>query len=539
MGQIQQGLAHIIIGSQRMVSRVPVLLLICLIPLLASALSEEGESNEVKAPSAELSSLVKREALPLPAKKKCRNGKCRKKNCKNGNCKKRSKGKRNGAKRSRQMENDQNDNSRNERRQRRKKTRKIQERQNGNERQITGNATSCAMKAIKYARLFEGKATSISRQVKRIQGNDRIQGSKGKKKGDFNATMDRLVAALGGDAENPKCDGEPIKDSSSTNATFRNGTIAKSTIDTLKNCEKDIAEKRSTAVTGNATKLAELEACGNVSETFKTNFEKCLVKTLSIDDACKCVEALDDPEAELKKCNPKADNDNALKLKKACKKAVGQCKDAEAKAAEGIDSCKERTKCGGVKDPEEAKRQLKVLTPLKAALDNPAMSNALKATGLDKGPGADGQVPARFMTSIRSKRDTDGAGCTSLGDAWGKFNTSATKTAMSASGDLDEASANETTGILNDINGRSSLEDDLTSCATDRQGVTVSVTIVKIRITLFWCLWWQTTIIEVKITIITVTFGVTTPSVGTTTPTTVVSRDPNAGRKLMLQNLND
>ena len=30
------------------------------------------------------------------------------------------------------------------------------------------------------------------------------------------------------------------------------------------------------------------------------DFEKCLVKTLSIDDACKCVEALDDPEAELK-----------------------------------------------------------------------------------------------------------------------------------------------------------------------------------------------------------------------------------------------
>merc|ERR1719458_1824194 len=136
---------------------------------------------------------------------------------------------------------------------------KIKGKMSGYGRQITGNATSCAMKAIKYARLFEGKATSIFRQVKRVKGNDKIQGSKGKKKGDFNATMDRLVAALGGDAENPKCDGEPIKDSSSTNATFRNGTIAKSTIDTLKNCEKDIAEKCSTAVTGNATKLAELE----------------------------------------------------------------------------------------------------------------------------------------------------------------------------------------------------------------------------------------------------------------------------------------
>ena len=96
----------------------------------------------------------------MPAEKGCRK-KCRDagmQGCRK-KCKKRSKEKRNGAKRSRQNEME------NERRQRRKKTRKIQERQNGNERQITGNATSCAMKAIKYARLFEGKATSISRQV--------------------------------------------------------------------------------------------------------------------------------------------------------------------------------------------------------------------------------------------------------------------------------------------------------------------------------------------------------------------------------------
>jgi len=159
---------------------------------------------------------------------------------------------------------------------------------------------------------------------------------------------------------------------------------------------------------------------------------------------------------------------------------------------------------------------------------------------LDQGPGADGQAPSsRFMASIRAKRQTDGAGCTSLGDAWSNFNTSATKTATSAAGDLDEAAANETTGILNDINGRSTLEDDLRSCATERQGASVSVTIVKIRITIFWCIWWQNTIIEVKITIITVTFGVATPAPPAveTTPTTVVTRDPNAGRKLMLQNL--
>ena len=45
------------------------------------------------------------------------------------------------------------------------KINKIKGRYSGYGRQITGNATSCAMKAIKYARLFEGKATSIFRQV--------------------------------------------------------------------------------------------------------------------------------------------------------------------------------------------------------------------------------------------------------------------------------------------------------------------------------------------------------------------------------------
>ena len=80
------------------------------------------------------------------------------------------------------------------------------------------------------------------------------------------------------------------------------------------------------------------------------------------------------------------------------------------------------------------------------------------------------------------------------------------QTAMSASGDLDEASANETTGILNDINGtrrrknkyvtvsyitiswkgRSSLEDDLTSCATDRQGVTVNYFVFLISCTWYY-----------------------------------------------------
>merc|ERR1712212_368857 len=83
MGQIQPGLARNIIKVKalqsstriRMASRLPILLLICLIPLLASALGEEEKTHDVEASSAELqASEVKREA-----KKDCGGKSCRKK----------------------------------------------------------------------------------------------------------------------------------------------------------------------------------------------------------------------------------------------------------------------------------------------------------------------------------------------------------------------------------------------------------------------------------------------------------------------------
>merc|ERR1712037_629668 len=59
----------------RMASRLPILLLLCLIPLLASAFGEEERSHEVDASSAELQvSVVKREA-----KRKCEGRRCNKK----------------------------------------------------------------------------------------------------------------------------------------------------------------------------------------------------------------------------------------------------------------------------------------------------------------------------------------------------------------------------------------------------------------------------------------------------------------------------
>merc|ERR1719341_1404296 len=337
--------------------------------------------------------------------------------------------------------------------------------------------------------------------------------------------MDRLLSALGGDPNNPKCDGTPISASNASGrAVHRNGSVAKETLETLQKCSADIAKKCGSPLTGNATKKAELEACAALADNFKSEFATCTSASKSIDAACICIEAIDATEVEeMQKCDASSDNTDALARKKACKKAVGTCKTAEANAVEGIDSCKERTKCGGAKDKEEAQRQLAALTPLNDALNRKEMDNAMASAGVASGPGADGTIPSNRIFTRGSRNSTDG--CVELAQLWGQFNSSATQAAGSANGDLDTGAAEATTTILNTINSRATLVADLQSCSNGttrvarsggRQIETVTI-IIQIRFYIFWCGWWRETVITVKITIITATFSIDTTSASSTT----------------------
>ena len=356
------------------------------------------------------------------------------------------------------------------------------------ERQSGVNMTSCITKLIFYSRLNEKKASAISRQVKRIKGNDKIQDSKGNKKSDFNSTKERLLSALGGNASNPTCGGQPFNASSSKSASSRE--FSQDTLTTLIACETEIADKCGNPTTGNASKLAELEACETLANDFKSAFSKCFAASKTLEESCTCVEAISESDvASLQKCDVSSDNSAALKAKKACKSAVGKCKTAEAAAVEGIDTCKQETKCFGV--AEGSRLVAEVLTPLNEALKNPAFSNALKTAGLDTGAGADGQVPSSSRQVLPSHRQGgDGAGCTAVDEEWTKFNITGNKALASADGSIDEASANETTEILNRINARSTLVEDLQSCANETNGRQVAIvitifTIIVITIVIF------------------------------------------------------
>ena len=204
-----------------------------------------------------------------------------------------------------------------------------------------------------------------------------------------------------------------------------------------------------------------------------------------------------------------------------------------------------------------------VLTPLKAALERTEFNTALKTAGLDtvpdsldshppvasQGAGTDGSS-GRLALHRRTAREEDGDGCKALDTQWTSFNTTATKTAESKDSDLDEDSATETTTTLNAINDKTTLVADLQSCKKetrtleDGRQITISLTIVKIRVAIFWCLFWQVQVIEVKITILTLTFGAggsdsaTTAAVGTGAPTSpALTTAAPSGRKLMLSNL--
>ena len=207
----------------------------------------------------------------------------------------------------------------------------------GRERQGEVNVTACLMKVMFYARLNEKKATAISRQVKRIKDNKKIQISKGKKKSEFNAVRDRLLSALGGNASSPTCAGQSFN-STLSNST-RNRAFSQNTLSTLMGCEADIEEKCGDQTTWDTSKLEE---CETLALNFKDALSECFAPSMNMEEGCICVQAIRESDVvSMQKCDAKAENNAALNAKKLCKKAVGECKNAALAAVEGIDTCKE------------------------------------------------------------------------------------------------------------------------------------------------------------------------------------------------------
>jgi len=265
------------------------------------------------------------------------------------------------------------------------------------------------------------------------------------------------------------------------------------------------------------------------------DIDACLKPSLTDDEACTCFDGLD-LDATLTTidgCSTKGDNDAVLAEKNKCKKAFSDCKKAEDQSVSLVDTCKEQLKCGGVSSKEEGEKALKILNPLSDALKQTGFADALNRLGLTEGAGSDGKLP-NATSGLRLRRQAEDAKCVGVLDQWKAFNKSGDAALPDGvSGDVVESETDNTVKILNDLNQDTDLDSKLASCQKEtgtRQVVVLAI--VEIRFYVFWCGWFQVTIVEIKITIISVAIGVPPPPPITQAPSPPAVSTSSPGRNL-------
>merc|ERR1711973_424687 len=378
---------------------------------------------------------------------------------------------------------------------------------------------NCFPKIFSYTKMLK-KSRNIQQQFTRINGTkDKIAGKAGKKD-DFNGTLTTLVASLGGNKTNPRC--------SNTSRAYQD------TLNTLDGCSKEVED--ACKFPFDDAKLAELKVCYDVASELRQKTEECLKPSLTDAEGCTCFNdlSLDSQVSAVKNCSIDSENSEALKAKNGCKKKFSACKKAEDDSISLVDTCKEKIKCGGASSKEEGEKQLKALTPLSNALKQTGFADALKKLGLDTGTGSDGKLPST-SGKIRVIRQSESKECTQVLDNWKSFNASGDQGVPSVEGDVNETAIDDTVKTLDTLNNSPTLESDLNSCQKEtRQGVVIAI--IQIRFYVFWCGWFQVTIVEIKITIIVVTFGLPAPSPAPTPAVTTAGPGRNL-KKLVAKHL--
>jgi len=204
----------------------------------------------------------------------------------------------------------------------------------------------CANKLIEYAKRSLAKARSIENQVNDYYNFEETQTKKAKKSGDFDSTKDTLLSALGGDSSNPTCNGEPIAGESSA---------AKSALETLEACHADIDVACGGLATATLSDKDTLDNCFDYATTFRAEFKAC-VTTEDSTTICNCLDN-DIDAANFAKlmdstlCDTvftRQKRDNSRDAKDECLDVLKLCKAAQIDAIDAVDTCKEKTKCGGL-----------------------------------------------------------------------------------------------------------------------------------------------------------------------------------------------
>ena len=207
---------------------------------------------------------------------------------------------------------------------------------------MTGRTVSdtCFSTAMGYMKLWKDVVANFEKQNKRMTKQNSTGGNKSGKKGLFAPIAFKLVDIGGGNKTNMSCAGSTTSDGAKQLANLTK---------TLFDCEVDVNASCNPANFPQPNNTL-IKMCENLTETFKTEAQGCLNKTLGAtattsSDACTCWTgaALNETANMMKMCKLPSEAKAISAALKKCTTAFGKCRKFEDGAIPAIMACSQST----------------------------------------------------------------------------------------------------------------------------------------------------------------------------------------------------
>merc|ERR1711942_157615 len=204
--------------------------------------------------------------------------------------------------------------------------------------------TSTCMENAKNVLVYEEtQVTNYLKQSKQLIRHGAQADSKRGKKGDFVASAEHMIMAIGGNISAPLC-GNNASDSTTRKRQQRALDLHLENYEKLMNCSATIQEACTVPENAyNDTALVKIKACNSSMEEYRT-FTKTCKTTEMKEDATKQCECWAEAKTKMnaikaQKCSINNEKKKVTSEKRKCVKAFGKCKKMEDQSVELIDVC--------------------------------------------------------------------------------------------------------------------------------------------------------------------------------------------------------
>jgi len=204
-------------------------------------------------------------------------------------------------------------------------------------------ASTCMENAKNVLVYEETQVTNYLKQSKQLIRHGAQADSKRGKKGDFAASAEHMIMAIGGNISSPLC-GNNASDSTTRKRQQRALDLHLENYEKLMNCSAAIQEACTVPEKAyNETALVKIKACNSSMEEYRT-FTKSCQTTAMKEDATKQCECWAEAKKKMnaikaQKCSINNEKKQVTAEKRKCVKAFGKCKKMEDQSVELIHVC--------------------------------------------------------------------------------------------------------------------------------------------------------------------------------------------------------